>query len=157
MKMVWFVLLACMSAQAAEPLRSTRAFHNVGGIGVSGYLHREDSAAKVRIVLQPTIRKQPSSIDWTKDGVGWDVEVHPSIPLSSARELIPLSVHEYRSTAMRSDPKWPAYDLLAPTRVFRRVGDQWKVVAESRRLFVWEEGFVLLHGDVIALRENDPY
>ena len=157
MKMLWFFLLFCMSAQAGELQRSTRGYYNSYGVGVSGYLHRGDSAATVRIVLQPTIRKQASSIDWAKDGVGWDVKVHPSIPLSDARELIPVSAHDYRATAMKSDPKWPAYDLLAPTRVFRRAGDQWKVVAESRRLFVWEEGFVLRDGDVIALRENDPY
>jgi hypothetical protein len=157
MKIRWLLLFACLNLPAAEPQKSTRAFHNFEGVGVSGYIHRPATAAKVRVVLQPTLRKQPASIDWSKDGVGWDVEVHTGIPISHPCELIPLSVHEYKLKAVKSEPKWPIYDLLAPTRVFRRTGDQWDVVAESGRRFVWKEGFVLKDGDVITVREVDPY
>jgi hypothetical protein len=157
MKPHWLVLLACLSLSAAESQKSTRALHNVDGVGVAGYIHRPANSAKVRIVLQPTVRKQSAAIDWSMDGVGWDVDVHPGIGIRHICELIPLSVHDYRHKAAMAEPKWPTFDLLAPTSVLRRTGDRWEVVADSGRRFVWKEGFVLQDGDVIAVREVDPY
>lgn len=159
MARVWLALLALpigLTLSATEPPRSTRAFTNGAGVGVSGYIHRAAEATRVRVVLLPTLqgREKTTQIDWAKDGVGWEVDVHPGIAIRySITELIPLSAHEYRHRANKTDPRWPQWEFIAPTRVYRRAGDRWELVASSERTFVWDEGFVLQSGDVIGIRE----
>ena len=99
--MRWFIpLLITLPLFGSE---TTRALTDGSGRGVEGYIHRSPTPATVRIVIPVRSPAKPSdqpaddkTVDWSEAGTGWLVEVHPGVPIVDARELLPISIHEYR-------------------------------------------------------------